>query len=224
MARKDEQKANTNGHDSGGIKVRVIEFELHGRNATVSEGIKAITEAITGRGVVVAEPSRPALPAVPKKETATPTLEVEEPDQETVEPETAEPEADEIVETSASNGSGGPKRKYSFKTPKFLNDLDISKASKPLAEFVKEKNPTDLIDKYIMVVVWLYKHLSVPEVTIDHVYTIFDQLGWKGEMPANPSIPLRDLKSKKYMLTREEGAEGYKPNFKGEQYVEKMGK
>src|SRR5689334_16395669 len=52
-SKKDDQKSATNGHDNGGIKVRVIEFELHGRNATVSEGIKAITEAISVRTVVV---------------------------------------------------------------------------------------------------------------------------------------------------------------------------
>jgi hypothetical protein len=76
MAKKDEQKAN-DGHDSGGIKVRVIEFELHGRNATVSEGIKAITAAISGRAVVVPEPKRPALPSIPNTTTTT-TVEAEE--------------------------------------------------------------------------------------------------------------------------------------------------
>src|SRR6266568_8341817 len=80
MSKRDEQKANTNGHDNGGIKVRVIEFELHGRNATVSEGIKAITQAISGRAVIVPEPKRPALPAVSNSNTTT-VLEAEEPEQ-----------------------------------------------------------------------------------------------------------------------------------------------
>jgi hypothetical protein len=224
MAKKDEQKANTNGHDSGGIKVRVIEFELHGRNATVSEGIKAFTEAISGRAVVVTEPKRPALPAVPKKETAVETVDAEPVEQ--PEGSAAEPEADEVEsdETPSNGGGNATKRNYSYKKPNFLNDLDPSKASKPLTDFIKEKNPSSLMDKYIAVVVWLTTHMGVQEVTIDHVYTIFDQLGWKGEMPTNPSIPLRDLKSKKHMLTREDGAEGYKVNFKGEQYVENMGK
>jgi hypothetical protein len=39
----------------------------------------------------------------------------------------------------------------------------------------------------------------------------------------NLSSPLRDLKGKRHMLTREPGAEGYKANFKGIQTVEKMG-
>src|SRR5271166_1615570 len=66
MAKRDEQKANGSGHDSGQIKVRVIEFEPNGRNATLAEGIKAITTAIASRAVVVREPARPALPAAPK--------------------------------------------------------------------------------------------------------------------------------------------------------------
>jgi hypothetical protein len=76
--------------------------------------------------------------------------------------------------------------------------------------------------KYLVIVYWFLKYMDIAEVTIDHVYTVFDVLGWKAEMPSNPSVPLRDLKSKSNMLTREPKAEGYKLNFKGEQEVEKM--
>jgi hypothetical protein len=80
------------------------------------------------------------------------------------------------------------------------------------------------MDKYLLTVVWFKKHMSIEEVTVAHVYTAFDNVGWKSDMPANPSVPLRDLKSQRHVLTREQGAEGYKVNFKGEQIVEKMGK
>jgi hypothetical protein len=224
MAKRDEQKAN-NGHDSGGIKVRVIEFELHGRNATVSEGIKAITAAISGRAVVVPEPKRPALPSIPNTTTAIEDAE------EVEQPETADipndTDVEEQTEESANgNSSGsGQKRSYSYKTPKYMDDLDFSKATMSLEDFAKEKgNPTDVTEKYLLTVVWFKKHMSIEEVTVAHVYTAFDYVGWKSEMPANPSVPLRDLKSKRHVLTREQGAEGYKVNFKGEQIVEKMGK
>lgn len=225
MAKRDEQKAN-NGHDSGGIKVRVIEFELHGRNATVSEGIKAITAAISGRAVVVPEPKRPALPSIPNTTTTiVDAEEVEQPE------ETADiPDETDVVEQAEENANGnssgsGQKRPYSYKTPKYMDDLDFSKATMSLEDFAKEKgNPTDVIEKYLLTVVWFKKHMSIEEVTVAHVYTAFDYVGWKSEMPANPSVPLRDLKSKRHVLTREQGAEGYKVNFKGEQIVEKMGK
>lgn len=228
MGKKDEQKANLDGHDSGGIKVRVIEFELHGRNATVSEGIKAITQAISGRTIIVSEPKHPALPAVskPDPETTTATVvvtEMEEQSDAANVPVEAEEAGLPDTPTNGNNGTG-QKRQYNFKTPKYMDDLDFSKATKSLEDFWKEKgSPTDIMDKYILTVVWFKQHMGTEEVTIGHVYTVFDNVGWKSEMPANPSITLRDLKSKKHMLTRETGAEGYKANFKGEQYVEKMG-
>jgi hypothetical protein len=226
MAKKEEQKANTNGHDSGQIKVRVIEFELNGRNATLAEGIKAMTAAITSRAVVVQEPARPALPAIPKAGTTTTTTveaeEIEQPE------EGAELPGAEDQGEESSNGSesgSGPKRPYSYKTPKYMDELDFSKATISLEDFAKEKgNPTDVMDKYLLTVVWFKKHMSIEEVTVAHIYTAFDNVGWKSDMPANPSVPLRDLKSKRHVLTREQGAEGYKVNFKGEQIVEKMGK
>ena len=142
MAKRDEQKANGSGHDTGGIKVRVIEFELHGRNATVSEGIKAITAAISGRAVVVAQPTRPALPAVPKAGTTTATVdaeEIEQPEQTADIPD--QTGAEEQTETGTNgNGSGsGQKRPYSYKTPKYMDDLDFSKATKSLEDFATEK-------------------------------------------------------------------------------------
>ena len=223
MSKNDEQKANPSGHDSGGIKVRVIEFELNGRNATVSEGIKAITAAISGRAVVVPEPKRPALPALPKTETATTTIDAEELEQQ--DDAAVEPDADAAEETASSNGSNGQKRQYSYKTPKYMDELDFSKATKSLEDFATEKgNPTDVMDKYLLTVVWFKKHMAIEEVTVGHIYTAFDNVGWKSDMPVNPSVPLRDLKSKRHVLTREQGAEGYKVNFKGEQIVEKMGK
>jgi hypothetical protein len=106
-----------------------------------------------------------------------------------------------------------------------MDGLDFSKATMSLEDFAKEKaNPTDVMDKYLLTVVWFKKHLAIEEVTVAHIYTAFDNVGWKSDMPANPSVPLRDLKSKRHVLTREQGAEGYKVNFKGEQIVEKMGK
>jgi hypothetical protein len=167
---------------------------------------------------VIAEPKRPTLPATPKQPT-TATIEREEDQQELF---AAESEADLTEENVPAGGESGPKRSYNFKSPTFLNSLDLSKATKPLEEFVEEKKPTDVMDKYLVILFWLQKHLSVEEVTVDHIYTVFDHLGWKGEMPLKASKPLSDLKSKRHVITRDDGATGYKLNFKGEQYVERM--
>ncbi|MGB7556646.1 MAG: hypothetical protein WBM04_19930 [Candidatus Korobacteraceae bacterium] len=228
MAKKDEQKANGSGQDSGQIKVRVIEFELNGRNATLAEGIKAITTAIASRAVVVREPARPGLPAAPAPSTTTSTAvsDLEEALQQDVDPGAVEEEeVQEVGGTEASNGNGsGAKRGYNYKAPKFMDELDFSTATKSLEDYAAEKgNPTDTMDKYLLTAVWFKEHMKIDEVTVHHIYTAFDHVGWKTDMAVNPSAPLRDLKSKRHVLTREPGAAGYKVNFKGEQYVARMG-
>jgi hypothetical protein len=229
LAKKDEQKAKLigKGGDRGRMKVFVAGFDMEGNDDTMAEGFKAIRElaASISRNMILPATlaSKPAFGA-PKTDAAA-DLPVEEGEAEEQQVHT-EVENVEIegAELSASNGnSSSTKRTYNFKTPTFMNDLDVTKAKKSLTAFVTEKNPPDVLAKYLMVVYFLQKYMDIAEVKVDHVYTVFDTLGWKSEMPSNPSIPLRDLKSKKHMLTREPGAEGYKLNFKGEQEVEKMG-
>jgi hypothetical protein len=227
MAKKDEQKAKFtgNGTGKGRMKVFVAGFDMEGSDETMAEGFKAIRELASSISRSTMLPptlvSKPALGA-PKPDLAGTGAAVEEEEvEQPVQSEVEDVEIEDAEETSNGNGSG-TKRSYSYKTPQFMNDLDVTKAKKDLKAFVAEKNPPDVMAKYLLVVYFLQKYMDIAEVKIDHVYTVFDILGWKSEMPSNPSVPLRDLKSKKHMLTREPNAEGYKLNFKGEQEVEKM--
>lgn len=224
MAVRKIENKSSNGHGSGRVKFRYadseryVDLDMENANAEVADGIKSLANALSGRQII----SPPRALSVPKAGiTAPPVVDQEEipfPPHGEAKEETEEPGAE-----ASDNGNGsGTKRSYSYKTPKFQNDLDIAKAKKDLKGFMAEKNPSSQTAKYLAVVYWLQKFMDVPEVTIDHVYTIFDILGWKSDMPSNPSVPLRDLKSKAHMLTREPNAEGYKLNFKGEQEVEKM--
>lgn len=230
MAGRDEKKTTiANTSSKGRLQIFVAGFAVEGNDSVLSDGFKAIrdlTEAMKHSGVLAPAPRAKAVlsgnPETPKLEA--PKAEMFQADEEDQPVELAvEGVETHEQEPGTSNGNGtAPKRNYSYKSPKFLNDLDITKAKKDLKEFVAEKNPSSVPTKYLAIVYWLQKYMDVPEVTIDHVYTIFDILGWKAEMPTNPSVPLRDLKSKAHVLTREPGAEGYKLNFKGEQEVEKM--
>jgi hypothetical protein len=227
MSKRDEQKTKSNsGTSKSRMKVFVAGFDMEGSDETMAEGFKAIRElsASISRSTILPPTlaRKPALSA--KSETGVTTVEAEEVEQ-PVEVVVEDFETDDDTEeTSSSNGNGsGQKRSYSFKAPTFLNDLDLNKGTKPLSEFIEAKNPTDAMDKYLVVAFWLQKYMSVEEVTVDHIYTVFDHLGWKAEMPVKPGKPLADLKSKRHVLTREEGATGYKVNFKGEQYIENMG-
>jgi hypothetical protein len=228
MAKKDEQKAKLTGNGTGKsrMKVFVAGFDMEGSDETMAEGFKAIRELASSisRSTMLppALASKPALSA-PKPDVGGAGAAVEEEEvEQPVETEVEDVEIEDAEETTDNGNGSGTKRSYSYKTPQFMNDLDVTKAKTDLKAFVAEKNPPDVMAKYLVVVYFLQKYMDIAEVKIDHVYTVFDILGWKSEMPSNPSVPLRDLKSKKHMLTREPNAEGYKLNFKGEQEVEKM--
>lgn len=227
MARRDEQKSKLNGSTNGKsrMKVFVAGFEMEGNDEVMAEGFKAIRELSTAisRNTVLppALVSKPALGVSKSEATGVGTTTEAEEIEESVDG-AEDTKTDEVIETTNSNGSGA-KRSYTFKTPRFLDDLDVSKAKKNLNDFVAEKNPQDVMSKYLVTVYFLQKYMDIAEITADHIYTVFDTLGWKAEIPLKATKPLADLKSKRHVLTREAGAEGYKLNFKGEQEVERMG-
>ncbi len=196
-----------------------MQNRIAGDDQSVAEELRSLVTSLAGRTAV--QPTR-ALAAPKTAAAAAPAQAIDqteisfptEPEQEEVEPEAAEEEP--------SNGSG-PKRSYTFKAPKFLHDLDLTKATKPLADFIAEKgNATEIMDRYIVIAVWLKEHMGVDEFKIDHIWTAYHALGWKAQFPENHSQPLRDLKSKKNFVTKEKGV-GYKVSWPGEQYVAKMG-
>jgi hypothetical protein len=219
--KKDEQKLNGNGR----VKFRYADserfFDLdvdNIKNETgVVDGLKSIANALAGRSL----PVQRVLPAAPKRPTQQVVVEDETPELEDVVEETEDDGQEEPTE-SGSNGAG-PKRTYNYNPPKFLDNLDLTKASEPVAEFVAEKgDPTETNDRYIVVATWLNQQMSVEEFGINEIYTVFKNLGWQSSIPVNHSQPLRDLKTKRHFLTKEKG-HGYKVNWAGLQYVGKMG-
>jgi hypothetical protein len=228
MATRDEKKAKPTGNGAGKsrMKVFVAGFEMEGNDDVMAEGFKAIRElstAISRNTVLPPLVTKPALGAAPKPENAASgatTVEAVETAEPVEEVNDIQEEVSEEQEEETSNGNGGPKRTYKFKAPTFLHDLDLTKASKLVADYVAEKgNPTDILDKYLVVAVWFKDHMKIEDFTINHIYTAFDNLGWKADMPDNHSQPLRDL-SKKHFLTKTKT--GYQVGWQGTQYVEKM--
>lgn len=220
--KKDELKLNGIGR----VKFRYADserfFDLdvdNIKNETgVVEGLKSIASALAGRNL----PAQRALPPVPKKTAQVVEAEEETPGLEDVIDEPKDEEQEDSAESNGSNGNG-PKRSYNYKPPKFLDDFNLTKATKPVAEFVAEKgSPTEAMDRYIVVAIWLKEHMNVEEFDINHIYTVFKDLGWLSSMPNDHSRPLRDLKTKRHFLTKDKGQD-YKVNWAGLQYVQKMG-
>lgn len=223
MGRKGEQNPNGSSN-KGRVKAYVFGFELEGSDDVLAEGIKAFTAAMSRSGVVLSHAvlAQPK-PAAPQLGTTTPvqpgdTFQEEPNGDVAVETE----EIENPVEKGSPNNSAS-KRQYNYNPPNFLNDLDLTKATKQLSEFIAEKgSPKEMNDRYIAIAAWLKEYMNLEEFTIDHIYTAFNSLGWKAQMPINHSQPLRDLKTKRHFLTKEKGS-GYKVNWQGTQYVAKMG-
>lgn len=220
--KKEDQKPNGLGR----VKFRYADserfFDLDVDNIKneggVVDGLRSIASALAGHNVG----AQRALPPAPKK-----AIQLTETDQEPpgLEEEVIDDQEDEGQDEPIESGSNGagPKRSYNYKPPQFLDSLDLTKATKPVADFVAEKgNPSEAMDRYIAVAAWLKEHMSVEEFGIDEIYTVFKDLGWQSSIPVNHSQPLRDLKSKRHFLTKEKG-HGYKVNWAGIQYVQKMG-
>jgi hypothetical protein len=104
-----------------------------------------------------------------------------------------------------------------------LSELNLTTAPIKLTDFVAEKgNPTETLDRYLVLAAWFKVHFGTEEITADHMFTAYRHLGWQSAMPNDPTQPLRDLKAKKNWFDK--GGKGaYKINWSGENTVSKMG-
>lgn len=231
MPGKKIEHRNGAGERTGRVKFRYadseryMDLDMDSPNEAVADGLKSLANAFAGRTIIgptrtVPAPKPTAVLPVP----ASNQQEIEFP-READQPEQDSAQTEEVASEESYDDSGPvPKRAYNYRPPKFMDNLDLSKATKPLVDFIAEKgSPTETNDRYIVVAVWLKEHMQIEEFTINHIYTSFDSLGWKSQIPVNHSQPLRDLKTKRHFLTKEKGAAGYKVNWQGIQYVAKMG-
>jgi len=221
MRRKDE---TTNGNGAGHIKFRVIEFEIDGGNDTLAEGIKALTTALSKSPVVMTPPARPALPSSSKTKAAAAVVaegeQAEETKENTEDVDAVETDT-ELEEVSGDNGKKKPRP--APRAPKFLSELNLTTASVKLVDFMATKgNPTSTLDKYLVIAEWFKEYMQLPEITQDHIFTAYDHLGWKAQVPGYPNQPLVDLRNKNF-LDKGDKRGGYKINWNGTSAVAKMG-
>jgi len=160
-------KGNPGAEDRAKVKLRVIEFELEGGNASVENSIRQLTAALTNRNGV-AKPVAPAA-KTPKELAAAP-------DEEILEAETVEPEAEEVEAPPAA-----PKKikvKAKPKAPEYLHDLMEGAKLDEFKEFAKQKNPVSRPTRYLAATYWLKEFGGSPTVTADKMYTCFKNADW----------------------------------------------
>jgi hypothetical protein len=224
MAKKDEQKAN----ELGRVKFRYADTERYFdldvdniKNETgVVDGLKSIASALAGRTLAIA--ANRALVAKPTNGSpsgaaAAPpvTEEPETPEQEVLAPE----EEAEVPESTNGNGNSTP-RQRKVREPKFLTTIDLTAAKVKLPDFFKEKDPQNIFEKYLVIAVWFKEQMATEEFDVDHIFTGFDHMGLRAQIPADPSQPLRYLKMKNLLEQPSRGK--YKVTWNGSSAVAKM--
>lgn len=221
--RKEEQ--NANGHGKGKIKFRymdserVVDFSVENMAGdSVTEGLHSIATALAGRSLppVARRNPKGALGAAPAEaEAEVETLEHESPEEELV-------DAGE-EETEEEPGTPKPKRVVKVKAPKLLSTPKLTDAQVPLADFMKAKNPSAMMDKYAVVAVWLKDQFQVTELTIDHIFSAFKYLGIESQLPTDVSKPLKNLTYVRKWFDKGETENAFVINWVGESEVGKMG-
>lgn len=225
--RKDE--SSTNGHGKGTFRFRYMDsnrqFEVEADNVSgesLLEGFRNVANAITGRTAAATKLLKtpggaPAEVLDRKEEEETLNQPLPFPPAEPVD-EREENEEQEEVETSSVK-----RQRHAPRAPKFLDELNLTTAKVSIEDFVREKSPDNDLDKYIVIAVWYKQHFNTEEISIDHIFTAYDKLSWRAQMPApDPSQTLRNLKNNKNWLVRGSKNGLFKVNWNGEDAVNKM--
>jgi hypothetical protein len=220
-SRKKEDNRGVNGN-SARVRLRLVEVDVDGGTAELAEGFKSFAAAFT-RTTGVPATSRVLAAPKPPATTSTAVSDEPQPEEESItDTSEAEPDATERHEPVA-NGTDRPKRRTAPKAPRFLSDLDLTKAGVQLADFAQERSPDGDMDKYAVIAVWFKQQLGVDEITIDHIFTAYGALGWQAQLPDDPSQTFRNLKSNKNWVDTGSKRGAYKVNWNGESAVNKMG-
>ncbi len=155
--------------DRAKVKLRVIEFELEGGNASVENSIRQLTQALTVR--TNGAPARVA-PLKPRELAGNDgvTDDVDEP----IEAELAEgPESPSEAPIKAKS-----KNAYKPRMPEYKHDLDMTGSGLTFKEFVGQKNPKKATQRHLAAAYWLKEHGGSPTINIDKVFTCYRTAGW----------------------------------------------
>jgi hypothetical protein len=207
--RNKNQEGNGNG--TGHIKFRVIEFEVNGANDTLTEGIKALTNALSkGSGTSSVTP-RTLPPAAKRTAVVAEPTDLDGTEGRESDEETAELLEDETVETASHIAR--PKRPASPPpTPIVLSDIDLNAGKISLKAYVAQKAPSGPNQIYATIAVWYKENHNLDEVNADRIYTAYRFL--EQVPPNNVAQVLRRLKFDRW-FDKGSVKGGYKINIVG---------
>ena len=165
---------------AGRVKIRLIEFEVEGSDNSIQESLKSIAAALNRS--TASHPYKTRLVTNQAGQDFDDYEEVEDPEEEAEE---------QPLEGTATRAPRVQKRPA---TPNIL-DINFADVSPTLKEFVAEKGPKQILQRYLVIAYW-YKHTrGISDLTQDHFFTAFRHLQWT--VPKDPSGPVKDLRHKR---------------------------
>jgi hypothetical protein len=227
MAKKDEQKAKLNGHGQNTVQRFVFGINLKGTESVVMEGIKAFTQAMEKSGVTLGPPViRPALASGQQKKNGAAVIdqEPEEVVEELTEEEPITDETGEEEEIEATTSTTERKKRIP-PSPNLVSDLDITAEPVPFRTFLEQKgHPRKSQDRMAVVATWLKKHRNYQEITRDHFYTVYQQMGGTGEWKClnNWDVLIRQLAKRKGWFEKGTNEASFKVSIVATNYVDAM--
>lgn len=178
--------------DKGRVKLRIVEFELDGNDATLQESLRSISAAINR---ATAGPAVKRVEALPAAARPTPKNGHGHQPVGDVADDLIEGDADSAADEGTDTLISTPRTRAarSYPQPKILPDIDFNAADTPLKKFVEEKKPKSHNMKFLAVTAWFAEHGNVQETTSDHVYTAYRAMDWKSRKNmAQPFYLLKD--------------------------------
>ena len=190
----NRKKSDSQASGSGArVKLRWMELDVQGGTAELVEGFKSFATALrTGSEA----PTRALIAPGPSRNEGAVAVMDPPPLPDNDEDVIVQP-VDETPETAVATGTDSPKRRPAPKAPKFLGELDLTKTSVQLRDFVEEKQPRGDMDRFAVIAAWFKQHLNIVELSIDHIFTSYKALGWQAELPDDLGQTFRNLKSNK---------------------------
>lgn len=207
-------KPKNASEQAGKVKIRVIEFEVEGSDATMQESLKSITAALNRGMTAIPPPSRVRYvqPLAHHPEDGVDGVEVED------------DEVDDVGDTDVT--AHAPRRPPQPKKPrsmKLLTEINFNDVTPTLKEFAGERSPNNEMQRYLVIAYWFKHYRSVPDLTPDHFFTAYRHLQWP--VPTDPAAPIRELRHKRRTQFSSGASHGTSTiNHVGEEIVLAMGK
>lgn len=203
---------------------RVCDFSVDNvTGESVTDGLRSIANALAGRNIAVNPPPKllkgtgPSAEVLDREDEAVETDVLPFPEQ-----NSDEAEKDEFENTGTA---ATPKttRSRRIRAPRLLAEPNLTTAKVSLDDFMKQKNPADMLDKYSVVAVWYKQQFNITEITIDRIFSAFKLLSWESQLPTNVEKPLENLTYAKKTFDKLDAPGTYAINWSGEDGVNKMG-